>query len=70
MAACVRLVCTAGLPIVRQLRIEEALLRATTDNWCLVNDGAAAPAAVLGLSGRVPCLQRPHTLQGWRRNAN
>ena len=51
MAHTVRLVRTSGLCILRQLRLEEALLRADAGNWCLVHDGAASSAAVLGLSG-------------------
>lgn len=47
----VRLVRTAGLSVLRQLRLEEALLRADTSNWCLVHDGAERATAVLGLSG-------------------
>ncbi len=51
MGAVVRLVQTARLPVLRQLLLEEALLRADTGHWCIVNDGAAQPTAVLGLSG-------------------
>lgn len=46
-----RLVRTARLCILRQLQLEEALLRADPGCWCLLNDGAQQPAAVLGLSG-------------------
>ena len=53
--ASVRLVRTAGLSVLRQLKLEEALLRADDGNWCLVNDGAAGATAVLGLSG---CVSR------------
>ena len=53
--ASVRLVRTAGLSVLRQLKLEEALLRADGGNWCLVNDGAASTTAVLGLSG---CVSR------------
>jgi lipoate-protein ligase A len=41
-----------GFPIVRQLVLEEALFRASAANWFVMNDGAAAPAVVLGISGR------------------
>lgn len=51
MAQVVRLVRTSGLGVLRQLKLEEALLRADTGNWCIVNDGVDKPAAVLGLSG-------------------
>ena len=38
-------------PIYHQLVMEEALLRATQHNWCIVNDGAFSPAIVMGISG-------------------
>lgn len=41
-----------SLPILNQLRWEEALLRADTRNWCLLNRGSP-PAIVLGISGQV-----------------
>ena len=47
----VKLIRTAGLAILEQLRLEEALLRANQSNWCFVNDGAAHTAIVLGISG-------------------
>lgn len=40
-----------GVPILEQLRIEEALLRVGLGNWCLVNSGAP-PAIVMGISGK------------------
>ena len=40
-----------NVPILEQLRIEEALLRADTDDWCLINTGAP-PAIVMGISGK------------------
>lgn len=58
-AQSVRLVRTAGLSVLRQLRLEEALLRADDGNWCIINDGAASATAVLGLSGCVPTLLAP-----------
>jgi lipoate-protein ligase A len=36
-------------PITDQLRLEEALFRTSSENWCLVNSGAP-PAIVLGTS--------------------
>ena len=39
-------------PIYHQLLLEEALLRGTTDNWFIVNDGAFHPAIVMGISGK------------------
>jgi lipoate-protein ligase A len=41
-----------SLTILDQLRWEEALLRADTRNWCLLNRGSP-PAIVLGISGQV-----------------
>lgn len=38
--------------VYEQLRLEEALLRASESNWCLLNDGAAQPAVVMGISGK------------------
>jgi len=57
-AKLVRVVRTAGLCVLRQLRLEEALLRAPAEagNWAVVNDGARTPAIVLGISGK------PHAL--------
>ena len=40
-------------PIYHQLLLEEALLRGTKSNWCIVNDGAFTPAIVMGISGCV-----------------
>ncbi|KAF3449071.1 hypothetical protein FNV43_RR09795 [Rhamnella rubrinervis] len=40
-----------GLPILRQLHIEEELLRTSSVNWCIVNDGTNEPAIVMGVSG-------------------
>lgn len=42
---------TRGMAILDQLRLEEALLRNTKSNWLVINDGAATPAVVLGISG-------------------
>jgi len=39
------------MPIIEQLRLEEALLRADTGNWCLINQGAPK-AIVMGISGK------------------
>ncbi|KAF8057738.1 hypothetical protein HT031_005922 [Scenedesmus sp. PABB004] len=49
----VRLLRLAGLDILRQLQLEEALLRATGANWFLINDGVPSPAIVMGISGQV-----------------
>ena len=56
MAPVVRVLQTAKLSILQMLRIEEALLRVTSDNWLFINDGAREPAIVLGISGK------PHEL--------
>ncbi|CAK7327965.1 unnamed protein product [Dovyalis caffra] len=41
-----------GKPILEQLFVEEKLLRTSSDNWCIVNDGTNAPAIVMGMSGK------------------
>lgn len=48
-----RLLRLHGFPILQQLQLEERLLRTTPDNWCLLNDGTAPPAIVMGISGYV-----------------
>ncbi|KAJ0752479.1 hypothetical protein HanPI659440_Chr09g0324841 [Helianthus annuus] len=40
-----------GVPILQQLEIEECLLRTSSDNWCIINDGADKPNIVMGISG-------------------
>lgn len=45
------LVRTHGLAIHRQLLLEEALYRASNDNFFLLNDGSVEASIVLGLSG-------------------
>ncbi|GAB4813313.1 hypothetical protein N2152v2_000359 [Parachlorella kessleri] len=52
----VRLLRLRGFPILQQLRLEEALLRADAGNWFLINDGTPQPSVVLGISGK------PHDL--------
>ena len=47
----VRLLRLKGFPILQQLQLEEALLRADAGNWFVLNDGAPDPAIVLGISG-------------------
>lgn len=44
-----------GLPIIEQLRLEEALLRADQRNWCLLNNGTP-DAIVLGISSKIDQL--------------
>jgi lipoate-protein ligase A len=41
-----------NVPILTQLKWEEALLRTNQHNWCLINQGSP-PALILGISGRV-----------------
>lgn len=41
-----------GLPIFEQLELEEALLRVSDENWCLINHGAP-PAIVMGISNNL-----------------
>ncbi|MBA0732225.1 hypothetical protein Gogos_016330, partial [Gossypium gossypioides] len=41
-----------GLPILQQLHIEEQLLRTSSENWCIVNDGTNDPTIVIGVSGK------------------
>lgn len=58
----VQLVRTSGLCILRQLRLEEKLLRSPgAGNWCLLNDGTPDRSVVLGISGK------PHQLVDVRR---
>ncbi|MCB1107950.1 MAG: lipoate--protein ligase family protein [Chlamydiia bacterium] len=40
-----------NVPIHEQLQIEEALLRLTEENWCIINDGST-PSIVMGISGK------------------
>lgn len=47
---------TAGVPIMRQLRLEEALFRAANGAWLLLNDGAPEPTVVMGRSGALDGL--------------
>lgn len=54
-----RLLRLRQVPILQQLRLEEALLRADDSNWCILNDGSPTPAIVMGISGSARrCL--PH----------
>ncbi|KAK8584173.1 hypothetical protein V6N13_109559 [Hibiscus sabdariffa] len=41
-----------GLPILQQLHIEEQLLRTSSENWCIINDGTNDPTIVMGVSGK------------------
>ena len=39
-------------PILKQLQLEEALLKADSRNFCIINEGSP-PAIVMGISGKV-----------------
>ncbi|KAK6123302.1 hypothetical protein DH2020_042953 [Rehmannia glutinosa] len=41
-----------GVPILQQLHLEERLLRTSSDNWCIINDGTIDPTIVMGISGK------------------
>lgn len=41
-----------SVPILQQLQLEEKLLRTSTDNWCVINDGTNDPTIVMGISGK------------------
>ncbi|KAJ1268566.1 hypothetical protein BS78_07G144900 [Paspalum vaginatum] len=55
-----RLVTMRGVPILRQLLLDERLLRRSADNWFLINDGTTPPTIVMGMSGRVSELVEIH----------
>ncbi|KAG0502172.1 hypothetical protein HPP92_002244 [Vanilla planifolia] len=46
------LIRTRGFPILQQLHLEERLLRTSSSNWCIINDGTNQVNVVMGLSGR------------------
>ena len=53
----IKLISQQGLPILRMLLLEEALLRsskALQHSWCFVNDGSAVRSIVMGISGSAP----------------
>lgn len=41
-----------GAPILKQLHLEEQLLRTSSENWCIINDGTEDPTIVMGVSGK------------------
>ncbi len=41
-----------GIPIFKQLQIEEAIFRADKGNWCLWNVCTGSPKIVMGISGK------------------
>lgn len=55
MMATFKIVRVKGVSIFRQLQVEEALLRADTGNWCIINEGSPE-AIVMGISSKVEDL--------------
>lgn len=49
-------------PIFEQLQIEEALLRASEENFCLLNEGSP-PSIVMGISGKTQELVNPQAFE-------
>ncbi|XP_020575172.1 putative lipoate-protein ligase A isoform X2 [Phalaenopsis equestris] len=43
---------TKEFSILQQLHLEERLLRASSDNWCIINNGTNQPNIVMGISGK------------------
>lgn len=62
MKPILHLVKLAEIPILQQLQWEEALLRADTRNWCLLNHGSP-PAIVMGISGQTEQLIQQKKLE-------
>lgn len=50
-------------PILLQLQLEEALLRADDRNWCIINQGSNARAIVMGISGKPDLLINADLMQ-------
>ncbi|KAK6148531.1 hypothetical protein DH2020_019443 [Rehmannia glutinosa] len=48
----IKLLRLKGVPILQQLHLEERLLRTSSDNWCIINDGTIDPTIVMGISGK------------------
>ncbi len=46
------LVVNNTISIYEQLKIEEALLRASDENWCILNMGSLEPTIVMGISAK------------------
>ena len=49
MKQILRLIALNKTPILKQLQIEEGLLRLNEENWCLINEGSP-PSIVMGIS--------------------
>ncbi|KAL9684225.1 hypothetical protein QQ045_021660 [Rhodiola kirilowii] len=47
-----RVVRLEGFSILKQLNLEEKLLRTSSDNWCIINDGTKDRSIVMGVSGK------------------
>lgn len=62
MDPCLHLIQLSSFPILEQLKLEEALLRADDRNWCLINKGTP-PAIVMGISGKPELLINSHIWQ-------
>lgn len=62
MSFTLHLVRLTNVPILQQLQLEEALLRADQRNWCLLNTGSP-PAIVMGISGKPELLINPDKLK-------
>ncbi|KAL3844775.1 hypothetical protein ACJIZ3_002178 [Penstemon smallii] len=48
----INLIRLKGESILHQLHLEEMLLRTSSDNWCIINDGTIDPTIVMGVSGK------------------
>ncbi|WP_316359564.1 lipoate--protein ligase family protein [Candidatus Neptunichlamydia sp. REUL1] len=51
MSKTINLLLLQNVPINEQLQIEEALLRLTDENWCLINEGSPS-SIIMGISGK------------------
>ncbi|CAI9768072.1 unnamed protein product [Fraxinus pennsylvanica] len=53
-----------GVTILQQLHLEDRLLRKSSDNWCIINDGTYDLTIVMGISGKhVELLEIDSVLQ-------
>eukprot|EP00249_Psilotum_nudum_P016402 c25805_g1_i2 orf=355-768(-) len=52
----IKLLRLQSAPVLQQLMLEERLLRASKENWCILNDGTQPPAIVMGISGKSHAL--------------
>ncbi|XP_042454886.1 putative lipoate-protein ligase A [Zingiber officinale] len=49
---CMNLLRMTAVPILKQLYLEERLLRSSAENWCIISHGTSLPTIVMGISGR------------------